>query len=82
GTGGAEAMERHLASVYLPQLIRHARILLEALRTADTDFYLKVGTSGTGGMGLNVPFTHSEERPSDMLLAKASVAGAHSLLLF
>ncbi|UCF19865.1 MAG: short-chain dehydrogenase, partial [Gemmatimonadota bacterium] len=49
---------------------------------AGTQFYLKVGTSGTGGMGLNVPFTHSEQRPSNMLLAKSSVAGAHSLLLF
>ncbi len=77
-----DTVERHLASIYLPQLIRHVRILLEALREAGVDFYLKIGTSGTGGMGLNVPFTHSEQRPSDMLLAKSSVAGAHSLLLF
>ncbi len=77
-----DSVERHLASIYLPQLIRHVRILLEALREAGVDFYLKIGTSGTGGMGLNVPFTHSEQRPSDMLLAKSSVAGAHSLLLF
>jgi hypothetical protein len=33
-------------------------------------------------MGLNIPFTHSEERPSRVLLSKSSVAGAHSLLLF
>ncbi|MDX1384507.1 MAG: short-chain dehydrogenase, partial [Thermoanaerobaculia bacterium] len=43
---------------------------------------LKVGTSGTGGMGLNIPYTHSEERPSSMLLAKSAMAGAQSLLLF
>jgi len=41
-----------------------------------------VGTSGTGGMGLNVPYTHSEERPSRVLLSKSAVAGAHSMLLF
>jgi hypothetical protein len=52
------------------------------MRRAGTASYLKVGTSGTGGMGLNIPFTHSEERPSRMLLAKSSVAGAHSLLLY
>ena len=75
-------VERLLADIYMPQLIRHVRIMLEALREAGVDFYLKVGTSGTGGMGLNVPFTHSEQRPSNMLLAKASVAGGHSLLLF
>jgi hypothetical protein len=58
------------------------QLLLEGLRRAGTRIYLKIGTSGTGGMGLNVPFTHSEERPSRSLLAKASVAGAQSLLLF
>jgi hypothetical protein len=52
------------------------------MRGAGTLFYLKIGTSGTGGMGLNIPFTHSEERPSATLLSKASVAGAHSGLLF
>jgi NAD(P)-dependent dehydrogenase (short-subunit alcohol dehydrogenase family) len=77
-----DVVERHLAIIYMPQLIRHVHILLEALRDAGTQFYLKVGTSGTGGMGFNIPFTHSEQRPSSMLLAKSSVAGAHSLLLF
>lgn len=82
GTLSTEQVESHLATMYLPQLIRHAQIALEAMRRAGTRSYLKVGTAGTGGMGLNIPFTHSEERPSRMLLAKASVAGAHSLLLF
>src|SRR5688572_8090444 len=77
-----EQIEQHLATLYLPQLIRHVQIALEAMRRAGTAFYLKVGTAGTGGMGLNIPFTHSEERPSRMLLAKAGVAGAHSLLLY
>ena len=43
---------------------------------------MKVGTSGTGGMGFNIPYTHSEERPSRTLLTKSAVAGAQSLLLF
>ncbi len=77
-----DLVDRHLATVYLPQLIRHVHVLLQALREGGTDFYLKVGTTGTGGMGLNVPFTHSEQRPSNMLMAKAGVAGAHSHLLF
>ncbi|GAB1431355.1 hypothetical protein MASR2M18_21900 [Ignavibacteria bacterium] len=33
-------------------------------------------------MGLNIPFTHSEEQPSRVLLAKSAVAGAQTLLLF
>jgi NAD(P)-dependent dehydrogenase (short-subunit alcohol dehydrogenase family) len=77
-----DAVETHLATLYLPQLIRHVQLALEAMNRAETRMYLKVGTAGTGGMGLNIPFTHSEERPSKMLLAKASVAGAHTLLLY
>src|SRR5688572_15946218 len=77
-----DAVERMLATLYLPQLIRHVQIALEGMRRAGTEFYLKVGTAGTGGMGLNIPFTHSEERPSRMLLAKSGVAGAHTLLLY
>jgi NAD(P)-dependent dehydrogenase (short-subunit alcohol dehydrogenase family) len=84
GGGGAsgESVERHLATLYLPQLIRHVQIALDAMRRVGTGLYLKIGTSGTGGMGLNVPFTHSEERPSRVLLAKAGLAGAHTMYLF
>lgn len=77
-----EEVERHLATLYLPQLIRHVQIALESMRRSGTQIYLKIGTAGTGGQGLNIPFTHSEERPSRMLLAKAGVAGAHTLLLY
>src|SRR5207244_4137078 len=76
------AVERHVLVLPTPQLIRHVQLLVEALRRAETGAYVKVGTSGTGGMGFNIPYTHSEERPSRTLLAKAAVAGAHSLLLF
>ncbi len=76
------AVERHLTTLYLPQLIRHTQIALEGMKRVGTAMYVKIGTAGTGGMGLNIPFTHSEERPSRVLLAKAGLAGAQSLLLF
>jgi NAD(P)-dependent dehydrogenase (short-subunit alcohol dehydrogenase family) len=82
GSVPAQDVERVLATLYFPQLIRHVQIALEGMRRAGTLFYIKIGTSGTGGMGLNIPFTHSEERPSRMLLAKSGVAGAHTLLLY
>lgn len=82
GKADVELVERHLAALYLPQLIRHVQIALEGMRRVGTGMYVKVGTSGTGGMGLNIPFTHSEERPSRMLLAKAGLAGAHTLFLY
>lgn len=78
----AGAVSRHLTTLYLPQLIRHVQLLMAGVARAGVKAYVKIGTSGTGGMGLNVPFTHSEEKPSRQLLAKASVAGAHSMLLF
>src|SRR5688500_8411252 len=82
GSVPGEDVERMLATLYLPQLIRHVQVALEGMRRVGTKLYIKIGTSGTGGMGLNIPFTHSEERPSRMLLAKAGVAGAHTLLLY
>ncbi len=86
GEGNQEKMftevEKLLATLYVPQLIRHVQVLNESMRQAKTSIYLKVGTSGTGGLGLNIPYTHSEEKPSRMLLSKSSVAGAHTLLLF
>jgi NAD(P)-dependent dehydrogenase (short-subunit alcohol dehydrogenase family) len=82
GVVDGEAVERHLSTMYLPQLIRHVQISLEGMIQAGTGIYVKVGTVGTGGMGLNIPFTHSEERPSRVLLAKSGLAGAHTLLLY
>lgn len=82
GSVSRECADRHVLSIPMPQLIRHVQILLEAMRAAGTEAYVKIGTSGTGGMGFNIPYTHSEERPSRTLLTKSAVAGAHSLLLF
>jgi len=77
-----EATERLLCTLYIPQLIRHVQLMYRSMQLSGTKIYLKIGTSGTGGMGLNIPYTHSEERPSRVLLSKSSVGGAHTLLLF
>lgn len=79
--GGAE-VEALLESLYMPRLIRHIQIMYNGMLDAGTGVYVKVGTTGTGGMGLNVPYTHSEEKPSRTLLSKSAMAGAHSMLLF
>jgi hypothetical protein len=80
--GERESVERLLATLYIPQLIRHIQILNRGLKDCGAAMYVKIGTAGAGGMGLNIPYTHSEERPSRVLLSKSSVAGAHTLLLF
>lgn len=78
----ATETEKLLCTMYIPQLIRHVQILFNSMNHSNTKIYVKIGTSGTGGMGLNIPYTHSEEKPSRVLLSKSSVAGAHTLLLF
>jgi len=75
-------MEALLVSIEVPQLILHVRLLHAAMRDAETAVYLKVGTTGTGGMGLNIPYTHGEDKPSPTLMAKTAVAFAHTGLLF
>ncbi|HEY3294381.1 MAG TPA: short-chain dehydrogenase [bacterium] len=77
-----ETVERFCGTDYIPQLIRHIQVLADATMHAGVHTYVKVGTTGTGGMGFNIPYTHSEEKPSGQLLAKSSMGGAHSLLLF
>jgi hypothetical protein len=78
----AHDVETLILSLTVPQLIRHVMILHRALREVGVRIYLKIGTSGTGGMGLEIPFTHSEDRPSAKLLTKNAVAFAHTGLLF
>ena len=81
-TAVSHDVETLILSQPLPQLIRHVLILDRAMRQAGTRVYLKVGTTGTGGMGLNIPYTHSEDRPSAKLMTKTAVAFAHTGLLF
>lgn len=77
-----DAAESLLDALYIPRLIRHIQVLYRGMIDVETQAYIKVGTTGTGGMGLNIPYTHSEEKPSRVLLSKSALAGAHSMLLF
>lgn len=70
-----------LAASAIPWLVRHVQLISQAMIEARTRVYVKIGTTGTGGMGLNIPFTHGEEKPSRVLLSKSALAGAHSMLL-
>jgi len=71
-----------LISLAVPQLVRHILLLHKVLVEVDTQVYIKVGTTGTGGMGINIPYTHGEDKPSFTLMAKSSVGFAHTGLLF
>ncbi len=74
-------IEKLLSCLAVPQLVRHIEILKSTVSRFQVQAYFKIGTTGTGGMGLNIPYTHSEERPSRVLMAKSAMGGAQSLLL-
>ncbi|MCA1616443.1 MAG: hypothetical protein LC800_20575, partial [Acidobacteria bacterium] len=76
------AVENLLLSQSVPQLVRHVLQVHRAMADAGTRLYLKVGTTGTGGMGLNIPYTHSEDKPSVQLMTKTAIAFAHTGLMF
>ena len=76
------ALEAVLVSQSVPQLVRHVLLINRAMRQVNTRLYLKVGTTGTGGMGLNIPYTHSEDSPSATLMEKTAIAFAHTGLLY
>ncbi len=82
-------MESLVLSQSVPELVRHVLLLHRVMKELQAKthgvkprLYLKVGTTGTGGMGLNIPYTHSEDKPSENLMAKSSIAFAQTGLLF
>ncbi|MCK6503658.1 hypothetical protein L6R53_09715 [Myxococcota bacterium] len=79
---GIPDLEAFLLSQGAPQIIRHVRFVHRVSTECQTRVYVKVGTTGTGGMGLNIPYTHSEDKPSSVLLAKNEAAFGHTGLLF
>jgi hypothetical protein len=74
--------ETLLLSQSIPQLIRHTQLIYRAMVEMGTRVYVKVGTTGTGGMGLNIPYTHGEDKPSAKLMSKTAIGFAHTGLMF
>lgn len=77
-----KAFESLMISQAVPQLIRHMVLMLRAMDEVGTRLYLKIGTTGTGGMGLNIPYTHGEDKPSAKLMSKTAVGFAQTGLMF
>lgn len=75
-------LEALLLSQSIPQLIRHTQLIYRAMVEVGTRVYVKVGTTGTGGMGLNIPYTHGEDKPSAKLMSKTAIGFAHTGLMF
>lgn len=82
GESAGRWLDTLLISQSVPQLVRHVLLIHRAMSEAGTRLYLKAGTTGTGGMGLNIPYTHSEDKPSAKLMTKTAIAFAHTGLMF
>ena len=82
GTADADGIERLLATLGLPRLIRYIEVAHEGMRRVGTRVYVKVGATGTGGMGFDTPFTDAVERNSRSILTTMGIAGAQTLSLF
>jgi hypothetical protein len=68
-------------------LIRYYLIIFHAItdlrETSNHKYpqiYFKLGTTGLGGMGLNLPYTH-EQYTSEFMMRKAALSGAQTALL-
>ncbi len=64
------------------RLIRYHAELFEALKGSQKPItYLQVGTTGSGGLGFDIPFTHGAALESQPIIHKAAFAGMSSQLL-
>jgi hypothetical protein len=54
--------------------------LREQTHCKTPQIYFKLGTTGLGGMGLNLPYTH-EQYTSEFMVRKAALSGAQTALL-
>ena len=69
---------------YVPKLIRFVQSLERGMLECGIEHYVKISTTGLGGMGTNIKFTHgdaSSTHLSDAILGKIAASGMlHQLL--
>ena len=74
-----------LMAAFVPKIIRFVQILERAILDYGVKRYVKISTTGLGGMGFNIPYTHGEPAESGVssrLLGKAAAAGVINHLLW
>lgn len=72
-------------SLPVPPLVRFVQVLQQAMKEFKVERYVKVSTTGLGGMGFNIMYTHGdlgEPGLSTKLLGKVSAAGILQQLLW
>lgn len=74
-----------LSSTIIPSLIRFTQVIQKSLFDFKIDSYIKVSTTGLGGMGMNLMYTHgdlNEPGMSSGILGKVSAAGVFHQLMW
>lgn len=74
-----------LTSAIIPSLIRFTQVLKQVLSDLEIESYIKVSTTGLGGMGMNLMYTHGDVNEPGMssgILGKVSAAGVFHQLMW
>jgi len=82
---GNELFENMLLSATIPILTRFVQVLHKYLAENNHVVYVKVSTTGSGGMGMNIKYTHGDLKEAGMsnaILGKVAAAGVFNQLLW
>lgn len=74
-----------LSSAIIPSLIRFTQAVQKVLKDFNISYYIKVSTTGLGGMGVNLMYTHgdiNEPGMSSGILGKVAAAGVFHQLMW
>ncbi|MBC8204612.1 hypothetical protein ISS30_04830 [bacterium] len=83
--GLKDLLRQNLLAEAIPQLVRFTQVLHLAMIEFDVKRYVKISTSGLGGMGFNIKYTHGdlgEPGCSPRLLGKVAATGVFNQLLW
>jgi len=84
-TAGHDLLENMLLSATIPILTRFVQVLHKYLAANNHVVYVKVSTTGSGGMGMNIKYTHGDLKEAGMsnaILGKVAAAGVFNQLLW
>lgn len=74
-----------LSSSIIPSLIRFTQVIQKSIKDFDIKYFIKVSTTGLGGMGVNLMYTHGDKNEIGMssgILGKVAAAGVFHQLMW
>ena len=74
-----------LSSSIVPSLIRFTQVIQKSIKDFNIEYFIKVSTTGLGGMGVNLMYTHGDKNEPGMssgILGKVAAAGVFHQLMW